>query len=334
VHYGNAYNNAFWDDVCFCMTYGDGNGGATFTMLASLDTAGHEMTHGVTSSTANLIYSEESGGLNESTSDIFGAMVEFYTRGAAGVGNHIPDTGGTWTMGEQISATKKRYLYKPSLDGRSPDAWSDTMYKLDVHYSSGPMNRAFYFLSQGASASSGSATYSTYLPVGMTGIGNDKAARIWYRALTTYLTPSSNYLNARSAALKAAIDLYGASSAENVAVRKAFGAINVGNPNDNSDDFTAPTISVSESGAFGNISLLATAADNRGVSRVDYFIDSVIAGSATGSPFTLKVDSTQFANGTHQLSAKAYDAAGSHHRIERRLYAQQFDPAIAEKSRL
>ncbi|MFD1313948.1 M4 family metallopeptidase, partial [Streptomyces kaempferi] len=76
VHYGNAYVNAFWDDTCFCMTYGDGSGNAD--PLTALDVAGHEMSHGVTSNTAGLNYTGESGGLNEATSDIFGTGVEFY----------------------------------------------------------------------------------------------------------------------------------------------------------------------------------------------------------------------------------------------------------------
>ena len=76
------YVNAFWSDSCFCMTYGDGDG-VTFGPLVSIDVAGHEMSHGVTSRTANLIYSGESGGLNEATSDIFGTMVEFYANNAS-----------------------------------------------------------------------------------------------------------------------------------------------------------------------------------------------------------------------------------------------------------
>ncbi len=75
VHYGRKYNNAYWSDSCFCMTYGDGDG-TTYNPFDSLDVAGHEMTHGVTSRTAALTYSGESGGLNEATSDIFGTMVE------------------------------------------------------------------------------------------------------------------------------------------------------------------------------------------------------------------------------------------------------------------
>jgi hypothetical protein len=87
----------------------------------------------------------------------------------------------------------------------------------------------FFFLSQGASATAGDY-YSSYTPSGFAGIGVDKAAKIWYRALTVYLTSSSNYAAARTACLNAATDLYGASSAEYAAVQNAYGAINVGSP--------------------------------------------------------------------------------------------------------
>jgi len=234
VHYSNNYDNAFWDDNCFCMTYGDGN---VFTTLTSIDVAGHEMAHGVTSRTAGLIYSGESGGLNESMSDINGTMVEFYSRG--GSGSTIGNTGGTWTIGEQLRTAPLRYMYKPSKDGSSKDAWYSGIGSIDVHYSSGPLNRAFYFLSQGASSTSTSDYYSTYRPCGMTGIGNDKAARIAYQGLLR-MTSTTNYAGARTAFLAATSALYGATSAEYDAVQNAFGAINVGTGTSCS---TNPTIS-------------------------------------------------------------------------------------------
>ncbi|HEY8981937.1 MAG TPA: M4 family metallopeptidase, partial [Streptomyces sp.] len=146
VHYGNAYVNAFWDDDCFCMTYGDGDGNTD--PLTSLDVAGHEMTHGVTSNTAGLNYSGESGGLNEATSDIFGTAVEFYANNASDPGDYL--------IGEKIDingdGTPLRYQDKPSKDGSSKDSWSSTLGNLDVHYSSGPANHFFYLLSEGSGA--------------------------------------------------------------------------------------------------------------------------------------------------------------------------------------
>jgi len=222
VHFGSGYDNAFWSDSCFCMTYGDGS---WFSTLTALDVAGHELSHGVCSRTANLDYFGESGGLNEANSDIFGTLIEFYARNASGIG--IGDTGGNFTIGEQLSAVPLRYMYKPSLDGTSPNAWCPNLGTYDVHYSSGPMNRCFYFMSRGATTDGD--TQSSFLPEGMPGIGNDRAAAIWYRTLTTYLTSTSNYSNARAGAIRAAIDLYGAGGEEEQAVWNAFAAINVGN---------------------------------------------------------------------------------------------------------
>ena len=229
AHVDNSYDNAFYDDGCKCMYIGDGS---SFTSLGSIDVIGHEMSHGVTASTSNLTYSGESGGLNESNSDIGGEMIEAYARNG-GTGNVIPATGNDWMMGKEISKSGQplRWMYKPSKDGSSPDAWSSTLKNLDVHYTSGPNNRMFYFLSQGSNATSSSDYYSKYLvksPAAMTGIGNDKAFRIWFKANTTKFTSSTNYADARTKVLAAATELYGAGSKEAIAVQRAYAAINVG----------------------------------------------------------------------------------------------------------
>lgn len=217
VHYSNSYDNAFWSDTCFCMTYGDGS---TFTTLTSMDVAGHEMSHGVTATTARLAYRRESGGLNESTSDIFGTAIEFYS-GSSG--------GGNWKIGEQLRAngTPLRYMYNPSLDGRSANCWSKQTGGLDVHYSSGVGNHFFYLLSQGSAGTGGSPTSPTCNGLAVSGIGLAKAEKIWFRALTAYMTSSTTYAGARTATLNAATDLFGAASAERAAVAAAWTAVNV-----------------------------------------------------------------------------------------------------------
>jgi Zn-dependent metalloprotease len=230
AHVNTAYDNAYYDDTCRCMYIGDG--GTSFTSLGSIDVIGHEMGHGVTAATSNLTYSGESGGLNESASDINGEMTEAYAR-AGGTGSVIPATGNDWMMGKEIAKNGQplRWLYKPSKDGGSPNAWTSTIGNLDVHYSSGPNNRMFYFLSQGSNSTSSSDYYSSYLtkaPLAMTGIGNDKAYRIWFRALTTKFTASTNYASARSKVQLAAQELYGVGSKEDIAVQRAYAAINVG----------------------------------------------------------------------------------------------------------
>ncbi|MFC9287537.1 M4 family metallopeptidase [Streptomyces sp. NPDC057052] len=226
VHYGNAYNNAFWDDSCFCMTYGDGDG-TQLGPLVSLDVAGHEMSHGVTSKTAKLTYSGESGGLNEATSDIFGALVEFHAGNTSDVGDYL--------IGEKIVRSgfgrdALRYMDKPSKDGSSADYWSSSVGGLDVHYSSGVANHFAFLLAEGSGTRTvNGVTYNSPTSNGstLTGIGRDKLGKIWYRALTVYMTSSTNYAGARTATLDAARDLYGAGSAEQNAVAAAWSAVNV-----------------------------------------------------------------------------------------------------------
>ncbi|BFV60197.1 M4 family metallopeptidase [Kitasatospora sp. CMC57] len=224
VHYGRNYVNAFWSDSCFCMTYGDG--ASNTHPLTELDVAGHEMTHGVTANTAGLNYSGESGGLNEATSDILGSMVEF----SANLAKDNPD----YLIGELIdingNGTPLRYMDKPSKDGRSADYWSSGVGSLDVHYSSGVANHFFYLLAEGSGAKTvNGVSYNSPTSNGATlaGIGRDKAQQVWYRALTVYMTSTTDYKAARTATLNAASDLYGSGSAEYNAVAATWTAVNV-----------------------------------------------------------------------------------------------------------
>ncbi len=222
VHYGSNYINAFWDDSCFCMTYGDSAG----DMLMAPDVAGHEMTHGVTATTAGLIYSGESGGLNEATSDIFGTAIEFYTNN--------PQDPGDYLIGENTDingdGTPARYMDQPSKDGASLDYWSPSAGDVDVHYSSGIANHFFYLLSEGSGAkiiNGVSYNSPTYDGSKVTGIGRDKAEQIWFAALTEYMTSSTDYAAARAATLTAAADLYGAGSPAYQGVAAAWAGVNV-----------------------------------------------------------------------------------------------------------
>ncbi|MFI6700843.1 M4 family metallopeptidase [Streptomyces sp. NPDC050509] len=225
VHYSSGYVNAFWQDSCFCMTYGDGSGNAR--PLTSIDVAAHEMSHGVTANTAGLVYSGESGGLNEATSDIFAAAVEFYSNTASDPGDYL--------VGEKIdingNGTPLRYMDQPSKDGASKDYWYSGIGGVDVHYSSGPANHFFYLLSEGSGAKtvngvSYNSPTSDGLPV--TGIGRDKAEQIWFKALSTKFTSTTNYAAARTGTLAVAGELYGTTSAEYTAVQNAWAGIAVG----------------------------------------------------------------------------------------------------------
>ena len=240
MHYSSQYDNAFWSDSCFCMTYGDGAAGGSVGE-ADLDTAGHEMTHGVCAATANLVYRKESGGLNEANSDIFGTLVEFYTLNG-GTGSFIPSTPGPGPItanykmfenswGHATPNEALRWMYKPSRDGRSPDFYSSTLGRLDVHYSSGVANHFFFLLAHGSQVDGLCDNIASPMTNGVTaisGLGNDKAGRIWYRALTTYMTNRTNYAGARTATLNAAADLFGGTgSVEYTTVNTAWLAVNV-----------------------------------------------------------------------------------------------------------
>jgi Zn-dependent metalloprotease len=209
VHYGSGYENAFWGDACFCMTYGDG--GTSLKPLTALDVAGHEMSHGVTAATDGLVYSGDAGGLNEATSDVMGTMVEF----SAGNANDPGD----YYIGEKImkDGTYLRRMDKPSLDGGSVDCWTSATRNLDPHYSSGVGNHLFYLLAEGTGAKTiGGRAHSASACNGstLTGINRAKAAAIWYRAMTTYWTSTTTYPQAANGMVKAAKDLYGVASGE------------------------------------------------------------------------------------------------------------------------
>lgn len=223
VHYGKNYVNAFWDGEK--MTYGDGDG-VDFGPLTSLDVAGHEMSHGVTENTAGLTYSGESGGLNEATSDIFGTMVEFHAANAQDPADYL--------IGEEFDLAQHRgfrRMDKPSSDGDSLDCWTTGAGNVDVHYSSGIGNHFFYLLAEGSGAKTiGGVAHNSPTCNGsvVAGIGRSAAEKIWFRALTVYMTSKTNYAGARTATLNAAKDLHGAGSSQYNAVAAAWSAVGVG----------------------------------------------------------------------------------------------------------
>ncbi|MFE4330035.1 M4 family metallopeptidase [Streptomyces sp. NPDC056831] len=327
VHYGNNYVNAFWQDSCFCMTYGDGSGNAA--PLTSLDVAAHEMSHGVTAATAKLVYSGESGGLNEATSDIMATAVEFYANNATDKGDYL--------IGEKIDingdGTPLRYMDKPSKDGASKDAWYSGIGNVDVHYSSGPANHFFYLLSEGSGAKvingvSYDSPTSDGLPV--TGIGRAKAEQIWFKALSTKFTSTTDYAAARTGTLAVAGELYGTTSAEYKSVADAWAGINVGpRPGGGTDPGgtvfenttavaipdggAAVTSSVNVTGVTGNApSTLKVGVDITHTWRGDLVIDLV---APNGTTYRLKnsslSDSADNVQTTYTVNASSVAANGT-----------------------
>ncbi|KPI04777.1 Bacillolysin [Actinobacteria bacterium OV450] len=221
VHYGNHYPNAFWDPACACANYGDDP--ATGQTLATLDIAGHELTHGVIAATAGLTYTGEPGALNEGTADILGASVEFFADNTTDIGDYL--------IGERIfTGTDVRRMDHPSLDGHSRDYWSRDIGTLDPYTASGPARHFFYLLAEGSGPKEiNKISYDspTYDGSKLLGIGRDKAVRIWYRALSLYMTSTTDYARARTATLRAAADLYGPTGTEYGRVAAAWTAVNV-----------------------------------------------------------------------------------------------------------
>ncbi|HSX63275.1 MAG TPA: M4 family metallopeptidase, partial [Pseudoxanthomonas sp.] len=214
----SEFTNAFWMDGLNTMFYLNGSAEDGSNPVIEIDVAGHEMTHGVTHATAMLLSSEDSGGLNEATSDIFGTMVEFF--------DNNPKQPPNYLLGEHVFVSGKpfRYMFKPSLDafpapnGRqyaSYDCYPKSGFDntVDEHLSSGTGNHFFYLLSEGAvvpKSHQSTLTKADLVCNGNTalrGITNRTAAQIWYRALTLYMTESTTYPQAREATQQAAMDL-------------------------------------------------------------------------------------------------------------------------------
>ena len=217
VHYDQNYGNAFWDGQR--MTYGDGSSGnSPFT---ALDIAGHEITHGLTTFTANLVYQSESGALNESFSDIFGVSVEFVAR----------PTNANWLMGEDLGFTI-RNMANPNAAG-DPDTyygnnWANTNDIANdnggVHINSGVQNFWYYLLVDGGSGTNDNGDAYT-----INALGLNTAGQIAFRNLTVYLTVNSEYADARFFAIQSTVDLFGPCTSEVEEVTNAWYAVGVGN---------------------------------------------------------------------------------------------------------
>lgn len=229
---GTALDNAYWNGKA--MFYG--NGSSYFKPLAgSVDVAGHEMTHGVVQNSANLIYQGESGAINESMADIFGCMMD----------------SSDWLMGEDVvkgnafPSGALRSLIDPHNGGfnLSDEGWqprhvnekyNGTQDNGGVHINSGIPNYAFYL-------------YATALG------SRHRASKVFYRALTLYLTKSSKFIDLRLAVIQSAKDLYGDNSTAVVEAAKAFDAVGILNGQGTDTNPELPTNSGDEYLLFYNL---------------------------------------------------------------------------------
>ncbi|WP_433773549.1 M4 family metallopeptidase [Bacillus wiedmannii] len=215
VHVGESWNNAAWNGIQ--MMYGDGDGKTFIPLSAGLDVIGHELTHAVTENTANLVYKDEPGALNESLSDIMGVMVE---KKSWDLGADIYTPG---KPGDALRSLKDpASIPNPLKPGEGyPDHYNKryigTKDNGGVHINSSINNKAAYLVSEGG----------THYNVKVTGVGREATEKIYYRALTKYLTANSDFKMMRQAALQSAEDLYGKNSQAVQAVTKAYDAVGV-----------------------------------------------------------------------------------------------------------
>jgi Zn-dependent metalloprotease len=222
VHFGQDYDNAFWNGEQ--MVFGDGDGIIFLNFTKALDVIGHELTHGVTQNTANLNYHNQSGALNESISDVFGSLVKQYH-------NNETSDAADWLIGKGImapgmNATALRSMKEPGtayndpkLGGRDPQPKEMSGYLRlpdsedgdfgGVHINSGIPNRAFYLVAEQ-----------------LGGFAWERAGHIWYGALKQ-LWPSAQFKDCANVTLEVAGTLFGAGSQEQQAVRAAWSEVGV-----------------------------------------------------------------------------------------------------------
>lgn len=256
------------------MKVGGGNTSSATDDWNAVDIIGHELAHGVTRSSAGLVYQKESGALNESFSDIFGVAIERYVETYA-PGTYTLD----WLMGEDRGAI--RSLSNPNAYG-DPDTYDGTNYVATttctpastndycgVHTNSGVQNFWFYLLVSG-----GSGTNDNSDAYAVSGLGWTKAAAIAYRNLTVYLTSSSTFMDARNGSIQAAADLYGNGSNEMTQVANAWHAVGVGIVGGPNLDQFSSTRTVTGTNVTVSVNIENNGTQTAGYSYVGYYLSA------------------------------------------------------------
>jgi thermolysin len=220
-------NNAFWDTRDLSVNYGDGDGVRYNYFCSALDVVAHELTHGVTQFTSDLIYQNESGALSEAFSDIMATGAEFLFE-ERGIGRQRAE----WAGGEDLFINNfgdGLYVFRYYPDPLAIDDADHYSIRYTgpednggVHRNSPIVSHAFYLLVEGGTNRTSGVRVSG---IGFSNI--DKAEKIFYRAFTQYLVPTSNFSDARRATLRSARDLYGAGGVEEQQLEQAWNAVGV-----------------------------------------------------------------------------------------------------------
>jgi Zn-dependent metalloprotease len=218
VHYGENYANAFWDGRQ--MVFGDGDGEIFLDFSIAVDVIAHELAHGLTQHTADLEYYGQSGALNESVSDVFGALVKQYTLGQTAaeadwlIGAGLLAPGVTGSALRSMKAPGTAYdddvLGKDPQPGRMADYVETYRDNGGVHINSGIPNRAFHLLA-----------------VALGGRSWERAGQVWYDTLTSgQLAVDASFEDFARLTVSAAADRYGAGEVRE-AVLKAWSEVGV-----------------------------------------------------------------------------------------------------------
>jgi len=294
-------NNAVWSSQDRTMAYGDGDGAQMKPLAYGFDVTAHELTHAVTSSTANLVYQNESGALNEAMSDIMAAVCEAWKdKGVSAA---------TWQVGEEIWTPNTpgdalRYMDSPTKDGQSPDYYPErytgTQDNGGVHLNSGLANLSFYLVAAGGKHPRGKT--ATTVP----GIGIDKAGAIYQRALTTKFTANTSMAQARTLLEQAAQELYPGSCAR-ASVALAWATIGVGAaPSDAAPPKVTITSPATGAQVASGFQVQVDASDDQCIQKIELLVDGAVAQTLTSAPFTFATDAA-LAEGKHTVEVKAYD---------------------------
>ncbi|HSK05303.1 MAG TPA: M4 family metallopeptidase [Kofleriaceae bacterium] len=311
---GTTGNNAAWVQLLGQMVYGDGDGTFMTPLAGALDVTAHELTHAVTSATANLAYQNESGALNEGLSDILAAVCESWKDGGV-------VSADTWLVGEDIftpaiagdalrymdNPTADKDLYPPQLGGSRdyyPERYTGTDDNGGVHLNSGIPNLAFHLLVAGGTHPRSKTA------VTVPGIGMEQAGHIFYRALTQRFTANTNLAQARTLTEAAAQDLYPGCTKN--AVGMAWAAVGGGTapPADATPPTTEITSPADGAKVVPGFQVEVNAADDQCVLKVELSIDGALVETKTAPPFTFMTDAN-LAPGMHTIQVTTYDVSNT-----------------------
>lgn len=326
VHAFYPQSTVFWDVDYNAVVIPDPvTTGEYVKQPASPEVIGHEIAHGIMQSAVGpslASHSNEHLGIREAYSDIIGDMVETYEK-------HYPyqipfplvTSKSDWILGEEITRDGEpfRYFNRPSLNNRGYDEWFEGINAtgLSVHDVAGPIDRMFYFLSQGAKPVALDFNHgSERMPEGFKGIGKTAAVRIIHDALYNGFTSGSGFLAFRNACVESASANFGEWSEQHLTVMRAFAAVNIGLPPETNPPVIERVVWLRRKGSILAITdeLLLTpeVTDDSGVRKVMIYIDGASMGAPLRiEPYTLNIDPATISSGPHSLRVVAVDVWGN-----------------------